>query len=231
MARRVSTALAIFAFAVAIGCTNRRPAAPPDPGPPVVTVAKPVVKVIDQFTDLTGTLAPSKYVEIRSRVTGRIKKVEFADGKDVKEGKLLVLIDPAPFVVALAKAKSDVSNAEAKLEGAKAKEAQVLKATGTAVSDYEKITATADRKVVGGTVPTIGLEPFRRNLADPKRPQLGRLRARCAGGHLSLALSSRSSSAMAIAYSMKPGVPFSLIQRKCSRAFSTFPFSSKSRPR
>jgi len=146
MARRVLTAIGFLALAVMVGCTNRRPPAPPDTGPPIVTVAKPVVKTIDQFTDLTGTLAPSKYVEIRSRVTGRIKKVEFSDGKEVQKNQLLVLIDPAPFEVMLAKAKADVLNAQAKLEGARAKEDQLRKA-GTAVSDYEKITATSDRKV------------------------------------------------------------------------------------
>ncbi len=69
-------AIALFvAGAAALGCTNRRAAPPPEAPPPAVTVAKPLVKTVEEFTDLTGTLAPTKTVDVRPRVSGFIKEV------------------------------------------------------------------------------------------------------------------------------------------------------------
>ena len=147
MIRPPLLAVAFFIGVGALGCTNRRPPAPPDPGPPVVTVSKPVVKSIKQFTDLTGSLAAAKTVDVRSRVTGRIKSVAFKDGQSVKKGELLVQIDPAPFEIMVLKAAADVQNAEAKLEAAKSTENRLSRATGGAASQDEKEQAIANRKV------------------------------------------------------------------------------------
>ncbi len=100
---------------VAVGCTNRRAAAPPENPPAAVTVAKPLVKTVEQFTDLTGTVAATKAVDLRPRVSGYIEKVMFKDGDEVKAGQPLVLIDPAPFQATLEKAKGDLAKAKATL--------------------------------------------------------------------------------------------------------------------
>jgi multidrug efflux system membrane fusion protein len=68
--------IALFLVGVGTaGCTNRRATPPPEPPPPAVTVARPVVRTVEQFTDLTGILAAAKTVDVRPRVSGYIKEV------------------------------------------------------------------------------------------------------------------------------------------------------------
>jgi multidrug efflux system membrane fusion protein len=48
-----------------------------------------------------GTVQPLNIVTVRSRVDGQIDKIAFEEGQMVREGDLLVQIDPAPFQAAL----------------------------------------------------------------------------------------------------------------------------------
>ncbi len=135
-----------LAGAAAVGCTNRRAAPPPEPPPPAVTVAHPVVRSVEQFTDLTGTLAAVQAVDLRARVSGYIQKVFFKDGDVVKAGQKLVQIDPAPFQAELDKARAEQKTAEAQLRLAIANEARIQKAKGS-VSAEELQTTIAQREV------------------------------------------------------------------------------------
>jgi RND family efflux transporter MFP subunit len=146
MNRGLSIVLFLAGAAAAVGCTNRRAAPPPEVPPPAVTVARPVVKTVDQFTDLTGTLAAVQAVDLRARVSGYIQKVHFKDGDVVKAGDKLVQIDPAPFQAELDKAKADLKTAEAQLRLARANATRVEKVKGS-VSIEELETAIAQREV------------------------------------------------------------------------------------
>ena len=65
-----------------------------------------------------GTVQPYDTVTIRSRVDGQIIKVGFEQGQMVKEGDLLVQIDPRPFEAALEQAKAKKAQDEANLANA-----------------------------------------------------------------------------------------------------------------
>lgn len=149
--RRGSLAL-LLVGTVALGC-NTSPPASPDPGPPIVTVAKPVVRPVTQFTDLTGTLAAVKTADVRPQVGGRIERVLFKDGSEVKAGDVLVKIDPTLYKADLSKAKADKANADAQLVKAKADEARFtpLRASG-AVSQQELDQFIAARQVAEASV-------------------------------------------------------------------------------
>ena len=56
-----------------------------------------------------GTVTPWQMVNITPQVSGRIVQIPFREGRDVKEGEVLVRIDPRPFQAVLdqAKAKKD----------------------------------------------------------------------------------------------------------------------------
>ncbi|HET6572418.1 MAG TPA: efflux RND transporter periplasmic adaptor subunit [Fimbriiglobus sp.] len=138
--------LSVVLLVAAVGCTNRRAAPPPAPPPPAVTVAKPVVKTVDQFTDLTGNLAAVQAVDLRARVNGYIQKVLFKDGDVVKAGDKLVQLDPAPYQVELDKAKADLKTAAAQLQLATANAARADKARGS-ISVEELQTALAQKEV------------------------------------------------------------------------------------
>jgi RND family efflux transporter MFP subunit len=150
MNRGLLIALFLAGAAAAVGCTNRRAAPPPEPAPPAVTVAKPVVKTVDQFTDLTGTLAAVQAVDLRPRVSGYIQKVLFKDGDLVTAGDKLVQIDPEPFRVVLEKAQADLKTAEAQLRLANANAARMERAKGS-VSAEELQTVVAQKEVAEAT--------------------------------------------------------------------------------
>ncbi len=56
-----------------------------------------------------GTVTPWQMVNITPQVSGRIVQIPFREGRDVKEGEILIRIDPRPFQAVLdqAKAKKD----------------------------------------------------------------------------------------------------------------------------
>ena len=84
--------------------------------PPVVTVAKPVVKEIIEDDEFVGRFQAMDDVSIRSRVSGYLDQVHFKDGAMVKKGDLLFTIDRRPYQAAFDAAKSQVDVANSLLE-------------------------------------------------------------------------------------------------------------------
>ena len=90
----------------------------PPPAPPV-TVAKPLVETLREWSDFTGQFEAEDSVEIRARVSGYLESVNFNDGQLVEKGDLLFVIEPRPFEIALDSGKAQLAQAEAELELAK----------------------------------------------------------------------------------------------------------------
>jgi RND family efflux transporter MFP subunit len=88
-------------------------AAPPAPA---VTVAKPVVKEMEEWSDFTGQFEARESVEVRARVSGYLESVNFTDGQLVKKGDLLFVIEPRPFELALETSKAQLAQTEAQLQ-------------------------------------------------------------------------------------------------------------------
>ena len=97
----------------------------PAPPPPEVKVVTIVAKTIPDEVEFIGQTASFRPVEIRSQVTGMIKKVFFAEARDVEKGEKLYLIDPVPFQASVASAKGRVGQALARLAQARAELARV----------------------------------------------------------------------------------------------------------
>jgi multidrug efflux system membrane fusion protein len=65
-----------------------------------------------------GTVQPYNTVTVQSRVDGQVVKVGFRQGQMVKEGDVLVEIDPRPYQAALEQAQSKKAQDEASLKNA-----------------------------------------------------------------------------------------------------------------
>ena len=83
-----------------------------------VTVAKVKTGDFPVYLNGLGTVEPFVTVTVRSRVDGEVTKVTFKQGQMVKEGDLLVQIDPRPYQAALDQALAKKAQDEANLKNA-----------------------------------------------------------------------------------------------------------------
>ena len=83
-----------------------------------VTVAKVKTADFPVYLNGLGTVEPFVTVTVRSRVDGEVTKVTFKQGQMVKEGDLLVQIDPRPYQAALDQALAKKAQDEANLANA-----------------------------------------------------------------------------------------------------------------
>ena len=91
------------------------------PGSAPVPVSVVTVQTADfpVYLNGLGTVQPYQTVTVRSRVDGQITKVEFKQGRMVKEGDVLVQIDARPYQAALDQALAKKAQDEASLANAK----------------------------------------------------------------------------------------------------------------
>ena len=88
-------------------------AAPPAPA---VTVSLPLQQEVVEWDEYTGQFAAVDFVEIRARVNGYLQEIHFEDGQLVKKGDLLFVIDPRPYEITRASAKSQIDQTAATVE-------------------------------------------------------------------------------------------------------------------
>jgi membrane fusion protein (multidrug efflux system) len=100
------------------GCKQEAASTPPPPIPEVSAITVSPGTMPDE-PEFIGQTEASRLVEIRSQVTGLLKKRFFVEGRNVKQGDRLYQIDPIPFKAALGSAKARVSQAEARVVQAK----------------------------------------------------------------------------------------------------------------
>ena len=129
-----------------IGCSKEGPSAGPGEAPKA-SVRRPVARDLTSALEFNGWMEPDKIQQVRSRVRGHIKKVNFTDGQMVKKGDLLFEIDPRPFQAAIDAAKANVKVAEAGVELAQkeyARYAMLARVGAATKEDVETWTAKGD---------------------------------------------------------------------------------------
>jgi RND family efflux transporter MFP subunit len=104
----VGTMLGVAALLA--GCGKR--VENPQMAPPSVTVSRPTQEQVTDYVKLTGTLAPSRSVDLVARVTGYLRSVNFEDGSFVESGAALFVIEPETYQQDLASAEASRLRAE-----------------------------------------------------------------------------------------------------------------------
>jgi RND family efflux transporter MFP subunit len=134
--------LVVLAAAVAYWTSAPSPAAAPPA--PMVTVAAPLEREVNQWDDYVGRFEASRSVEVRPRVSGQVIGVHFTDGQIVQKGQLLFTIDPRPFAAALAEARASVASAQSDLSLAEinlGRAKRLVEANAVSQSDVDRLSA------------------------------------------------------------------------------------------
>src|ERR1700746_1384749 len=79
------------------GCANKAAPQGFERPPAPVTVSAAIMHDVPVYLDAIGKTVAREVVSIQSQVSGRIMKIHFTDGANVKKGDMLFTIDPRPF--------------------------------------------------------------------------------------------------------------------------------------
>lgn len=117
--------LLLISSALLTACSS---GAAPEMAPPPPEVAVQTVDASPVPLDLTYTARTvgSREVEVRARVGGILLKRRYEEGRPVKQGQPMFLIDPEPVRARLASAQAEVAVAKARLEEARRERDRVL---------------------------------------------------------------------------------------------------------
>jgi membrane fusion protein, multidrug efflux system len=108
---------AVLSVLTAFTACEKRPAEATSAGPPEVLVTDVVQKEMPVIRQWVGTVNGIQNAEVRARTEGYLTTIAYQQGGYVKQGDVLFLIDPRPFVAALDQAKGQLSEAQATLLG------------------------------------------------------------------------------------------------------------------
>jgi membrane fusion protein, multidrug efflux system len=109
---------AIAAAAVALAACSKEQEKPKAPPVPEVTAAEVIQRDVPIGAELTGSLKGYEDIEIRARVEGYLKSIDYKEGTEVKKGQLLFTIDDQPYRAKLAEAKGGLARAKSTLSKA-----------------------------------------------------------------------------------------------------------------
>ncbi len=124
LGRNVLVAVAVIAATAGIARWQhvwpfKAPAQVAGPPPAVpVTLAKVKTQAVPIWLTGLGTVQAYNTVTIRARVDGQLVRVAYTEGQDVKQGDLLVEIDPHPYEAQLAQAQAKFAQDTATLKDA-----------------------------------------------------------------------------------------------------------------
>ena len=116
------------------------------PAPVTVAVAQPETVAIE--ADYTARVRGVQQAEVRARVGGILEERLYEEGAEVEAGAALFRIDPAPYRIALERARAELANAQAALNQA---EREWRRVSGlfeqAAISARERDLALSDKEL------------------------------------------------------------------------------------
>lgn len=164
---RLATAGWLLAMAVVLGGCSKAPQTRQQT-PPEVTVSPPVRQEVANCIELTGTVAPSRTVDLVARVSGYLQKAPFDEGSVVEAGKELFVIEPEPYEQHLRLAKAALTRAESEYE----RQVELSKENATSVTTVEKW--LSDKEQAAAQVELAKLNLGYTTVAAPFKGRIGR---------------------------------------------------------
>lgn len=136
----------LLPFAVAACGSKAQPSFERPPSP--VQVATAVSQDVPTYIDAIGKTVARETVSIQPQVSGRITKIHFVDGANVKRGQLLFTIDPRPFEAKLKQAQANLSRSVALKQQAEANLARELAQANWGLAQVERYRTLVQEGVV-----------------------------------------------------------------------------------
>jgi multidrug efflux system membrane fusion protein len=137
-----------------VGCNKQGPAAggagkgaakgKKGGGPAPVVVGKAQTKVVPVEIEAIGVVETIRGAAIRSQVTGVVQKIAIQEGQDVKQGDLILEIDPRPLRNALSSALADNQKIKVQLEYARGQVARYQTLSSDAMVSKEQFQKIQD---------------------------------------------------------------------------------------
>lgn len=127
------------------------------PSPVQVTVA--VSQDVPTYLDAIGKTVAREVVSIQPQVSGRITKIHFTDGANVKKGQLLFTVDTRPFEANVQQAQANLSKDQALKKQAEANLAREIAQAKWGLAQVERYRVLAQE----GVVPREQYEELRAN--------------------------------------------------------------------
>jgi multidrug efflux system membrane fusion protein len=112
-------ALCLFFLACTSADSKQQKAQAAAPRAVSVAVAKVQTQDVPVFLPGLGSVTAFNTANIKSRVDGQIMQVNFKEGQNVKQGELLIVIDPRPYQAQLEQMQAQMFRDQAQLRDAK----------------------------------------------------------------------------------------------------------------
>src|SRR5687767_3096245 len=145
---RLNTLLLSAAFAATTtGCANQAQQNFERPPAPVV-VSTAVSQDVAHYLDALGKIVARETVAIQPQVSGRIMKIHFTDGANVRRGQLLFTVDPRPFEANLKQAQANLSRDAAMKKQAEANLAREVAREKWGLTQVERYRTLVEQGVV-----------------------------------------------------------------------------------
>ena len=150
--RNIAIVFCLFLVAVLLsGCGKRHQVT--EAPPPSVTVSLPAQERVADGLDLTGTVAPSRTVDLVARVSGYLRSADFTEGSLVEAGQTLFVIEPEPYEQQLRLAKAAHLRAQSEYD----RQQELIKQNATSAANVEKWLSERDQAAAQVEIARINL--------------------------------------------------------------------------
>jgi len=161
-------------------CAQSHAAPAPTPPATKVSVARPVVRKIQDWHDFHGRLEAVQSVDLRPRVSGHIAAVHFTEGARVKKGQLLFEIDARPFREEAHRLEAELRRSESQLALTRSnlqRGERLLKEGATSTGELDQLHAAESSAAANADSIRASLAQARLNLeyANVRAPIEGRV--------------------------------------------------------